>query len=104
MARGGLNPGYNKLGFVLRQIILWRLFTRLIWLTLFMTCSVTYSCHRIPIWNLWVMVYKYVLTLLVLQIGRAKMNEIQSMFNILLHLFCYYSQAKNSWHGEFFQR
>ena len=40
---------------MLRQIILWRLFTRLIWLTLFMTCSVTYAFHRIPripIWNI----------------------------------------------------
>ena len=34
-----------------RQIILWRLFIHLIWLTLFMTCSVTYTCHQIPIWN-----------------------------------------------------
>ena len=33
---------------MLRQIILWILFTHLIWLTLFMTCSITYSCHRIP--------------------------------------------------------
>ena len=39
---------------MLCHIILWRLFTRLIWFTLFMTCSVTYACHRIhqfPIWN-----------------------------------------------------
>ena len=45
---------FNKLGFVLHQIILWRLFTHLIWLTLFMTCSVTYACHRIlrfPMWK-----------------------------------------------------
>ena len=37
---------------MLRQIILRRLFTHLVWLTLFMTCSVTYTCHqnhRIPI-------------------------------------------------------
>ena len=31
------------------QIILWRLFIPLIWLRLFMTCSVTYTCHRIHI-------------------------------------------------------
>ena len=39
---------------MLWKIILWRLFTRLIWLTLSITCSVTYTCHRIhqiPIWN-----------------------------------------------------
>ena len=45
---------FKQLGFVLLQIILWRLFTSLIWLTLFMTCSLTYTCHRIhwiPIWN-----------------------------------------------------
>ena len=39
---------------MLRQIILWRLFTCLIWLKLFTTCSVTCTCHwihRIPIWN-----------------------------------------------------
>ena len=36
---------------VLKKIILWRLFIRLIWLTLFKTCSVPYTCHRIPIWN-----------------------------------------------------
>ena len=32
---------------MLRQIILWKLFTCLIWLTLFMTCSVTFACHWI---------------------------------------------------------
>ena len=37
----------------IRQIILWRLFTHLIWLTLFTACSVTNRCHRIPIWKLY---------------------------------------------------
>ena len=31
--------------------ILWRLFTPLIWTTLFATCSVTYTCHQIPKWK-----------------------------------------------------
>ena len=37
-----------------KKLILWRFFTRLIWLTVFMTCSIPYVCHRIhrfPIWN-----------------------------------------------------
>ena len=45
---------FHKLGFVLSKIIIWRFFVRLIWLTLFVTCSVIYTCHRIdrfPIWN-----------------------------------------------------
>ena len=29
----------------------WRLFTCLIWLTLFTICSVTYKCNWIPIWK-----------------------------------------------------
>ena len=33
------------------KIILRRLFTFLIWLTLFITCSVSYVCHQIPMWN-----------------------------------------------------
>ena len=33
------------------KIILWRLFIHLIWLTLFMTCYVPYTCHQIPIWK-----------------------------------------------------
>ena len=32
-------------------LLFWRLFIRLIWLTLSMTCSVKFSCHRVPIWN-----------------------------------------------------
>ena len=46
---------FNYLGFALRQIIIWRLFILLIWLSLFMTCSVTYACRRFvgfPIWKL----------------------------------------------------
>ena len=39
---------------MLHQIIFWRLFILLIWLTLLLTCSVICTCHRIariPIWN-----------------------------------------------------
>ena len=39
---------------MLCQIILWRFFVHLIWLTLFVTCSVIYTYHRIdrfPIWK-----------------------------------------------------
>ena len=38
---------------MLRQIILWRLFTHLIWLTLFMTWSVTFVCHQIHRFHIW---------------------------------------------------
>ena len=46
---GNTGTQLNKIFF-----ILWILFTPLIWLTLFMTCSITYECHWIlqfPIWN-----------------------------------------------------
>ena len=33
---------------MLRQIILWRLFTHLIWPTLFATCSITYNVTAFP--------------------------------------------------------
>ena len=39
-----------------RQIILWWLFTRFIWLTPFKTRSITYACqwiHQIPTWNVY---------------------------------------------------
>ena len=35
-----------------RNSRVWLIFQLLIWLTLFMTCSVTYICHPIPIWNI----------------------------------------------------
>ena len=49
-----INMKFNLLGFVLHHIILWIYIISLIRLTPFMTCSITYACHRIlwfPIWN-----------------------------------------------------
>ena len=45
-------PGFKSQQGMIFQDTTWYLFTRLIWLTLFMTCYVTFICHGIPIWEL----------------------------------------------------
>ena len=45
------NIKINLLGFVSFKLYSENIFTCLIWLTLFTTFSVTYTCHRFPIWN-----------------------------------------------------